>query len=191
MLALSLAGCGGGTASSPSTVTKTVYGSSATQATASATETPAPMAEVTPQPTTPNYTIVAKTPDEFRFDHKANYYIAIDPVDPSNDSFKQNVKLVLQAVEKNNGDPNFSSNVYDDEAVAKTAFSYKSDPTGVTPSEINAQEEHDLVAMYTGGINTDAKASTADDAYNIEWYPAAFPDSPNVGKYVSGEQWKP
>lgn len=173
-LALALVGCGGGTTSAPSTSTVAVP------------------ATTTPQPATPNYKIVAKTTSQ-RFDHKANYYIVIDPVDLSNDSFKQNVKLVLRAVAKTNGDPNFSADVFDDENTAKTAYQYDTNGSDATASDLrahHAQAEQHEVAMYDGGI-ADAKSSAADDAYSIGWYPSAFTSTPNVGRYVSFEQWKP
>ena len=114
----------------------------------------------------------------------------IDPVDLSNDSFKQNVKLVVQAVAKTNGGHDFSAIVYDDAAVANTAYSLDTaDPLHI--HKATDQEQQHLVAFYRGGID-DGRASTADNAYEIDWYPAAFTSTPNVGKYVDMEhQWKP
>lgn len=171
--ALMLVGCGGGSTSAPSTVTKTVYGSSTT-------------AQATPQAATPSYKVVATTTSQ-RFDHKPDYYVVIDPVDLSNDSFKQNVKLVIQAVAKTNGGPDFSASVYDDEAVANTAYSLD---TVDRFRKSTDQEGLHLVAMYTGGID-DGRASTADDAYEILWYPAAVANTPTADKCAREHRWKP
>lgn len=165
VLALTLVGCGDGGATS-------------------ATSTP-PVITVS-APATPNYKIIAKTTNQ-RFDHKPNYYIVIDPVDVSTDSFKQTVKLVLRAVARTNGgDPNFSADVFDDESTANTAYSYDtSNGIGVNASDLKAQadqEKQHCVAMYNGGVNNE---------YEIAWYPENLVSSPNVGKYVSYEQWKP
>jgi ABC-type glycerol-3-phosphate transport system substrate-binding protein len=174
VLALMLAACGGGTTSAPSTVTKTVYGSSTT-------------AQPTPQAATPSYKVVVKTTNQ-RFDHKPAYYVVIDPVDLSNDSFKQRVKLIVQAVAKTNGDPDFSAYVYDDEAVANTAYALNTADPLHTATD---QESQHIVALYIGGLD-DGRVSTADDAYQIYWYPAASTDTPDAAKYTHMElRWKP
>jgi hypothetical protein len=183
VLAVALAGCGGGKTSAPSTVTQTVYGGSPTTAPAA-----------TPQLPTPNYKQIQRNVSD-RKDGKYSYYVVIDPVDLSNDGFKQNVKVVLQEIAKDNGGPDFSARVFDDEAVAKTYLSDKTDP----PLDLdvrkahNAQEEQHLIAGYLGGIDAySAQPSTAASAYNISWFPAAFTSSPNVGQYVKlNDQWKP
>jgi hypothetical protein len=166
---------------------------------AGSSDPPMATAQVAPstlsnKPSTPNYKIVAEAPDR-RFDHKDTYYAATGPVDLSNDGFKRDVKLVLRAVARSNGGPNFSANVYDDETVAKTADTQDNGPASVGPDEVKAQaaqEAQHLVAMYDGGIDGQAQASSADDAYAITWFPAADSSTPNVGQYAdSREQWTP
>ncbi|MDR3665107.1 MAG: hypothetical protein P4L86_32770 [Mycobacterium sp.] len=150
-------------------------------------------AATAPQSATSSYHIIAKTTDE-RSDDKATYYVVIDPVDLSNDGFKQSVKLVVLAVAKTNGGPGFSADIYDDAATAQAEYSYVSNPSDVTPTQSlwahHAQMEQHLVADYIGGIDG-ARASTADSAYTIAWYDYAFISTPNVGQYVGEEQWKP
>jgi hypothetical protein len=63
-----------------------------------------------------------------RFDGEPVYFVLIDPVDLSTDGFKQDVKLVLQAVAKTKGDPDFSARIFDDEAVARETFSHDTNP---------------------------------------------------------------
>jgi hypothetical protein len=202
LLAVALAGCDGGTTSAPSTVTKTVYTSSTVPfptisiPTSTAVTTTAPQpATATPQPATPHYTVLWA---DQRGGKKINteYYVVIDPVDLSNDSFKQNVKLILRAIATNNPwhGPNFSALIFDNEAAARGEISWTKDASSLTDSEVDALDALSLVhlvASYMGGINDAAQKSTADDAYKISWFYLAPDDNPTVGKYVSNEQWKP
>jgi len=142
---------------------------------------------------TPNYSVVSSTKDE-RFDKKNTYYVTIEAVDLANDNFKQSVKLVVKALAKQNGSTDFTANIYDDEATAKAGANYYSNPS-TDQAEIKAKSDQrgqHLVASYSGGIDEiTAKVSTADSAYVLNWYPGAFKDTPNVGKYVGNEQFKP
>lgn len=148
------------------------------------------------QPVTPSYKVIAKSDTE-RFDKKTTYYVLIDPVDLSNDGFKKDVKLVLQAVTKTNGNPNFTANVYDNADAATAGANLYNDPpishgkaAAQAYSDRNAQH---LIAEYNGGINGDTgKVSSANSAYSISWFAGANKSTPNVGKYVVfSEQWKP
>lgn len=167
VLALTLAGCGGS-----NTTAKISTSTSAA---------------------TPKYEILSAPTNE-RFDKKPTDYVVIDPVDLNNDGFKQNVKLILRDMTKGRNGPNFSANFFDDEAVAKAEISKRKSPSGLTKNALDAlydQDEQHFVARYTGGINYEAEASTANDAYNIYWYPITSATSPKAGKYVGSEQWKP
>jgi hypothetical protein len=55
------------------------------------------------------------------------YYEVVEPVDLSNDGFKQRVKLVLQAVARTKGAPDFMARVYDDEGAADWARAHEQD----------------------------------------------------------------
>jgi hypothetical protein len=162
--ALALAGCGGGT-SAPSTVT--VY------ATPSSATIP-----------TPSYKIVAKRTD-IRPDGGDVDYVVIAPVDLSR--VKQDVKLVLQAIAKTNGGPYFGAKVYDDEAVANTAYSLDRENfvrDGTVP------EQRHLVAMYTGNTYG-PEWGNLPPHYEISWFPAAKEDDPDRFKLNRTENWKP
>lgn len=189
-LATMLAGCGGGTTSAPSTVTQTVYKEVTPSASATVT---VPNATVPQQPT-PKYEIIGKR--IVRSDNAPYYYVAIEPVDLSNDTFKQNVKLVLDSLAKTDGGPNFSVEIYDDKDIANTAYYSDTHPLQLPLDELKAfwdQQEQHLVANYVGGWDINyAHSSTADDAYTITWFPSAGSPHPVVGKYSSiPQQWKP
>ena len=154
----------------------------ATQETPTATLAPAP-----PPPATPKYSVVGQS--DKRFDGEPVYFMVIDPVDSSTDGFKQDVKLVLQAVADTDGGPDFSARIFDDEAIANEALSQEMNPPlGESPDETAAFEDlkgQHLVAMYAGGL------ATGVYPYELMWYPAAFTYTPNVGQFVASEEWKP
>ncbi|MDP7735120.1 hypothetical protein [Mycobacterium paragordonae] len=189
LLAVGLTGCG--TSGTSTSLTTATYGNNAPSSSTVAGTSSA----ITPQPAAPSYKILGTT--HHRDDNaRNNYYIAIAPVDLSNDSFKSGVLLVVQAVAKTNGGPDFSAWIYDDEAVANTAYHSDTHPLELSLDEMKAfslQEERHLLLDYQGGWDaTNAHPSTADAAYTITWFSAAGSPHPVVGKYSSEpEQWKP
>ena len=141
-------------------------------------------------PATPQYSVIGTTAmSTMRYDGEPIYYVAMDPVNLTNDGFKQNVKLVAQALAKTKGDPDFSAKLFDDQAVAAETFARVSHPPLFQePDEIRAAEASEgqhLVAIYSGGL------ATTPDPYVLRWYPDAVTGTPNVGQYVDFEQWKP
>jgi hypothetical protein len=163
-------------------------GSSEPVATTSPPTTAAPQSTPAPGTSTPKYSVLGKSSRPV--DGKAIYFVLIAPVDLSTDGFKRDVKLVLQAVAKTDGGSDFSARILDDEAVASQAFSEETDPRlSQSPDEQREFEERKaqhLVAMYTGGLNTGLGYP-----YDVSWYPAAASDTPNVGRYVGSEEWRP
>jgi len=150
-------------------------------------------AEASPRPSTPKYEVISKSTSH-RADEKITYYVVMDPVDSSNDIFKQNAKLIVQAIAEGNNSPDFSVYIFDSAAAAEMIIS----PYSIPITELNdikahkAEKDRHLVALYSGGFDIDtARASTADSAYQLLWYPAASTDSPAVGKYLGREVWRP
>ena len=153
-----------------------------------ATSTTAAM--TTLSPATPQYSVIGTTAmSTMRYDGEPIYYVAMDPVNLTNDGFKQNVKLVTQALAKTKGDPDFSARLFDDRAVAAETFARVSDPPlSQKPDETTAAKDREgqhLVAIYSGGL------ATTPDPYVLMWYPDAVTGTPNVGHYVDSEPWKP
>ena len=110
VLTVTLAACGGGSTSAPST--STVYTSSTTPKISTSTSTAAVTTTTTPQPATPKYNILWTSNNQRWADKKTTYYVVIDPVDLSNDGFKQNVKLILREIATKSlsrDGPNFSA----------------------------------------------------------------------------------
>ena len=162
-------------------------GTSETAERTAATETPtASLTPAPPPPATPTYSVIGQSGN--RYDGQPVYFVVIDPVDLSTDGFKQNIKLVIQAVANTHGSPDFSARVFDDEDIASEAFSEETHPPLGSPDEIRAFEDlkaQHLVAMYAGGFET------MPEPYVLRWYPGAFTGTPNVGQYVDSEEWQP
>lgn len=151
----------------------------------SATEPPPPPPPPPPA-ATPNYSVVGT--DE-RYDNKPIFYAAIEPVDLSNDSFKERVKLVVQAMATGEGSPDFSAWIFDDETVARTAFSRDTDPPRF-PSPEEGRAERDVRGQHLTAIYSGGNPNTLYP-YELNWYPGAFTGTANVGKWVGHEEWKP
>lgn len=155
----------------------------ATSPSATATTSAMPLSGPTPQ-----YSVIGQLP--WRRDGKPTYYVVIDPVDLSNDGFKLAVKLVTQAIARMDGAADFSAKFYDDQTVANVAFT--TDPgsgnRGTKPpldkAALDERGQH-LVAIYSGGLEMQPSP------YQMMWYPGAFTVTPNVGRWVSNEDWKP
>jgi len=150
-------------------------GDGGTLATSAVAGTP-PTVTAAPQPVTPEYSVVGEA--DTRADGKSVYFVVVDPVDLRSDSFKQDVRLVLQAVEETDRGPHFSARVFDDRAIAVEALARETDLQ-------ESQSEH-LVAMYVGGL-TDGLGYP----YYLSWYPGATMSTPIVGPHAGSEQWTP
>jgi Cu2+-containing amine oxidase len=141
--------------------------------------------------TVPKYDVVHRSTNE-RFDKAETLYVVIDPVDTSNDSFKASVKAIVKDIATKKNFKEFTVNVYDNADTAAWQYNM-STPSNQTEAKAKlAERAQHLIANYSGGIDLDtAKASTADKAYSISFYPGADKTTATVGKYVSTEQFKP
>lgn len=137
----------------------------------------------------PRYDVVAKRSND-RSDRGSTYYVVIDPIDPGIDAFKAAVKQVLRVIASVNPGPNFSAYIWDEILAAQTEVAYQSMPDRFSDEQFSAKEtrnEFDLIARYEGGL------VFADEppAYVVSWFPHAGAQSPEVGRWVSAEPWRP
>lgn len=136
----------------------------------------------------PAYNVIAENNSDRR-DGAPSYYVVISAVDLSDaPTFKQNVKQVLQDLNTASGGPVFSARIFDDEATAKGYLSDMTEPpidqdVATAHAAHAAQQEQHLIATYAGAL--------PGYPYSIAWFPAASPDTPNVGQYADNEPWKP
>ena len=164
------------------------------------------------QQATPQHSVVEGRAES---DGRPHYYVVVDPVDLSNDGFKQRVKLVLQAIARKKGDPDFVASVYDDQGAADWAWTtLEHAPESCelggacgnrpTPPEDrdernradeqskadkHASERH-VVAFYSGG----SKAEQSPWPYELSWYPWLSDEISDTGeevKYEGDEDWRP
>lgn len=164
------------------------------------------------QQATPQYSVVEGRAES---DGRPNYYVVVDSVDLSNDGFKQRVKLVLQAIARTKGDPDFVATVYDHQGAADWAWTNLENapescelggPCGNRPpipedrdernraDERSKAEEHDserhVVAFYSGGYETNGTSWP----YQLAWYPWLSDEISDTGdevKYEGDEDWRP
>jgi len=149
-------------------------------------EQPKATEKVDPKPATkPKYNIAYLTPTA-RFDKKTTYYVVIDPVDTSNDSFKQTIKDIVSDIAKEKKTVDFTATIYDNTTLASDDFNH----VLATSDSEQANKSQHTIAMYNGGIDPNTAGTSSDDsAYIIAYYPAADKSTAIVGKYVATVQY--
>ena len=153
----------------------------------------------------PRYEILGKKKYPLDED-RPELYVVVDPVDLTDDGFKERVKRVLLAIAREQGTPDFSATVYDDADAAAWAYDfYENGPEScelgqescqIPESEqANADRMNDLadrhtVAYYSGGYRT----STSSFPYELSWYsrlPMEAVDTGDEVRYEADEKWRP
>lgn len=140
-------------------------------------------------PAVPRYNVIAQRQDD-RPDKVVTYYVVIDPVDPTTDSFKAMVKQVIAALSSSNGGPMFSAVIWDRLSAAQTEVSFRSNPDLFSTEMLDAREAFNaqhLVAEYVGGVAVYGKPPS----YQLLWFPKTRFEAPRLGQWVSAETWKP
>ncbi len=136
----------------------------------------------TPELNNPNFKIIYTITNK-RFDGGVNYYVLIDPVDLSNDSFKEDIKAIVKQMVEKKG-PNISIELHD--KIESLQISYKQyGDLSLGRPRTNAEEKlmaiH-YIAGYQGNLETGLY-------YNTLWY---FPINTEVNtKYSGNEEFNP
>lgn len=171
MLSWTLIACG--SPQEPTTTTKTFDG-----------ENSSAVAQAN-QPAMPSYTVLQDRPAD-GVDGSSSYYVVIDPIEPAG-GFKEPVKLILKALSKKVGGPNFSAFIWDNEAAAQMELKYKNNGSqklgdDQVKARIAADEQHHI-ATYGRGLGGE---------YTIFWFPKAVSSPPNGRSgAVDIEDWTP
>jgi len=149
--------------------------------------------------TVPAYEIIETAND--RFDEKPTYRILIDPVDLTNDAFKEDVRRVVADVVEKKGEK-LSVDIFDSRD-AYEAFKEKTDVnrgcvydgTGNLVSDtatvkaclegLTTRMETHYIAFYEGYLDG------ADTDHWLSYFPSAFKDHPNVGAFVGNTDFNP
>lgn len=129
-----------------------------------------------PEVETIDYTMVY-TDSDARFDGGVKYYILIDPVDISDDSFKADIDNLVRKIVSEKG-RKISLDIFDNRSALNVMYKQYGDLSlGRARSETeNALVERHLVATLDSGL------STMPDS--ISFFPGTFKSHPEVGVYV-------
>jgi len=144
--------------------------------------------QITPQSveqkiTVPKYEIVY-TLDKLRYDGGKNYYVLIDPVDISNEKFKDSIKVLIKKITSEKG-AKIDVEIHDN--LSSLNYSYEQYGTmTLTPN----QSQKDLMAIHTiatfsGELKTMLYFNT------LSFFPATSKDNQAVGKYVQTVEFNP
>lgn len=119
-----------------------------------------------------------------RYDGARSYYILIDPVDISNDNFKKDIKLLIKKLVKEKGNK-LDLNILDDSETLNLFYEDEVNLNNTDFQKTATLEARHLIAMYTGNL------ATMPSNYDLAFFPGAFKDTPDIGTYVSGEEFNP
>jgi hypothetical protein len=158
--------------------------------------TPAPDTSVsTPAPSAtavdvvPHYEVIGDDAHGRR-DGGRHLYVAIDPVDLSNEDFKADVKRVLADLARDIGGPAFTAQVYDDRDLAAYAHAVITGTAERSDDKTRYRlADSRMVAFYSG------EDSESDWPYRLAWYPwlpdQSLVDSAAQRRHEGDEQWRP
>lgn len=145
-----------------------------------------PTQEVKQEIKVPKYEIVYEIKNK-RYDGGVEYFVSIDPVSLANDSFKNDVKSIVNQIVKDKGSK-ISVNIIDDKSTLD--LYYKSHYGANTLGRILTKPETDqiglhLIASFAGEMKTEVYLNT------LSFFPATFTDNTKVGKYVGNIEYTP
>lgn len=144
------------------------------------------VSDVQPEIKLPKYEIAYQVEGK-RYDGGINYYVLIDPVDLTNDSFKNDIKNITRQIVKDKGSK-ISVDFVDNKSVLDLEYKshYGSNTLGriLTKAEMDELGQH-LVAAFSGELAADEYPNS------LLFFPSAFKDTPRVGKYVDHMEFNP
>jgi len=124
------------------------------------------------------YQIIYELANE-RYDGGKNYYVLIDPVDLSSDSFKTDIKVMAKKIVAEKG-KKISIELHDSRESLNISYKQYGDQSLGRPTTVeeNKIKEKHFIAAYAGELETGIYPNS------LMFFPGAFKDSPEVGKYV-------
>lgn len=138
-----------------------------------------------PEKTTISYKTTQTLPGK-RYDGGIIYYVVIDPVDLTSDTFKNNIKDLVNKITKEKGGK-ISIEFFDSETTSGVHYKEYVEMS-LSPQEIkDAQADISIhyIASFSGELET--------GIYNnsLMFFPGAFKDNKTVGKYVDTIEYNP
>lgn len=144
------------------------------------------VSDVQPEIKLPKYEIAYQVEGK-RYDGGINYYVLIDPVDLTNDSFKNDIKNITRQIVKDKG-LKISVDFVDNKNVLDLEYKshYGSNTLGriLTKAEMDELGQH-LVAVFSGELEIDEPKNS------LLFFPSASRDTLRVGKYVDHMEFNP
>mgnify|MGYP001591345051 FL=1 len=127
---------------------------------------------------TPKYQIVYELSNK-RYDGGKNYYVLIDPVNLSSDSFKNDIKTIAKKIVTENGNK-ISIEIHDKKTTLDLSYKqYGNMSLGrvLNQSELDERAIH-LIADFSGDLETNIYLNS------LSFFPGAFENNTKVGKYL-------
>lgn len=127
---------------------------------------------------TPKYQIVYELSNK-RYDGGKNYYVLIDPVDLSSDSFKNDIKTIAKKIVTEKG-KKISIEIHDKKTTLDLSYKQYGDMSlgrVLNQSELDERAIH-LIADFSGDLETNIYLNS------LSFFPGAFEDNTKVGKYL-------
>lgn len=127
---------------------------------------------------------IVYTLSNIRYDNGVAYYVLIDPVDLSNDNFKNQIKTLIKKIVLEKG-KKINIDICDNKEALEVVYQRYGTMT-LTPnqSQLDLLGNH-LVATFSGELKTTTYLNTLD------FFPATFKDNSAVGKYVETIEFNP
>lgn len=127
---------------------------------------------------------IVYTLSNIRYDNGVAYYILIDPIDLSNDNFKNQIKTLIKKIVSEKG-KKISIDICDNKEALEIDYQRYGTMT-LTPnqSQLDLLGVH-LIATFSGELKTMTYLNTLD------FFPAISKDNSIVGKYVETLEFNP
>lgn len=137
-------------------------------------------------PKMPSYKIVHEA--VIRYDNGKSYFVLMEKVDLSNDGFMEDVKRIVSDISKAKATKKLNIELFDDkstlELTYKSHYGINTLRRPLTKSERTSLERH-YIASFSGEL------ATMPDPYSLSYFPSAFKDSKEVGKFRKDVDYEP
>lgn len=127
---------------------------------------------------TPKYQIMYELLNK-RYDGGKNYYVLIDPVDLSSDSFKNDIKNIAKKIVTEKGNK-ISIEIHDKKTTLDLSYKQYGDMSlgrVLNQSELDERAIH-LIADFSGNLETNIYLNS------LSFFPGAFEDNTKIGRYL-------
>lgn len=151
---------------------------------------PSPTETTKPTPTPSQESVIkyeiVYTAINQRYDGGINYYVFIDPVDLSNNNFKNDIKNLIKKIVSDKS-KKISVDICDKREVLDLVYKEYGDNSFTKPLTKDEENERAIhyIATFDGELKTGGYFNT------LSFYAATFTDNPIVGKYVETIEFNP